>query len=194
MTDKQIIIDGVDVSGCIVFNNKWGTPLCDPTEDIREAVHCSDNPNCLYKKYKRKEQECEELKNTVDYLRREFKKQKQINHAISKSCENLNCKDLQQLKAENEKLKEINSTLLEYRRHAVTCQDCYEDGLEDGKTSNKELRKLKQTLIEIKEICKTNVCKHCYSNFKVDDSYCKSRKDCDCYNILQKINEVEDEN
>lgn len=106
---NKFYIDGVDVSGCIVFNNKWGTPLCNPTEDIREAIHCSDNPNCLYKKYKRKEQECEEL-------------------------------------------KEINQELLKYRKHSTTCQDCYEDGLEDGKTSNKELRKLKQTLTEIKDI------------------------------------------
>ncbi len=66
MTNKQIIIDGVDVSGCIVFDNKWGTPLCNPTEDIREAVHCSDYPDCLFKKFKRKEQECENWKCELD--------------------------------------------------------------------------------------------------------------------------------
>ena len=60
-TDK-FYVDGVDVSGCIVFNNKWGTPLCNPLEDIRTATHCDEYPDCLYKKYKRKEQECEGLK------------------------------------------------------------------------------------------------------------------------------------
>ena len=51
-------------------------------------------------------------------------------------------------------------------------------------------RKYEQALVEIKEICKTNVCKHCHSKLKVDDNYCKNIKDCDCYNILQKISEV----
>jgi len=65
-TDK-FYIDGVDVSGCLVFNNKWGTPLCNPTEDIREAICCEDNPNCLYKKYKRKEQECDNLQGEISH-------------------------------------------------------------------------------------------------------------------------------
>ena len=51
--------------------------------------------------------ENEELKNTVDYLRREFKKIKWTNKAISKQCENLNCKDLQKLKQTLTEIKEI---------------------------------------------------------------------------------------
>lgn len=62
-------------------------------------------------------------------------------------------------------------------------------------TSNRLLieknNKLKQNLTEIKEICKTNVCKHCHSKFKVDDNYCKNIENCDCYKILQKISECE---
>lgn len=57
-----------------------------------------------------------------------------------------------------------------------------------------QLDQLKQTLIEIKEICKTNVCKHCHSKLKVDDNYCKNTRNCDCYNILQKISECEVKN
>ena len=106
MTDKQVMIDGVDVSGCECYNpNIKMDCLLYPLQ----SDACKNNPNCYYKQLARKEQKCKEL-------------------------------------------KEINSTLLEYRRHAVTCQECYEDDLEDGKTSNKELRKLKQTLTEIKEI------------------------------------------
>ena len=56
------------------------------------------------------------LKNKIDYLRSEFRKQKQINQAISRSCENLNCKDLQKFKralAEVKKIAEENGELLQ---------------------------------------------------------------------------------
>ena len=61
MTDKQIIIDGVDVSGCENALQGKHTILCASSED---RALCDANKNCLYKKYKRKEQECEELKQT----------------------------------------------------------------------------------------------------------------------------------
>ena len=174
MTDKQIMIDGVDVSGCECYN---------PNIKMNCILHplqsdaCKNNPNCCYKQLARKEQECKEL-------------------------------------------KEINSTLLEYHRHAVTCQECYEDGLEDGKTSNKELRKLKQTLTDIKEIAepyKMPIKKICGNCKKYDDCHACCYKDINCYkytsadtnaceeftysdefvpnilanNILQKISECE---
>ena len=62
MTDKQIIIGGVDVSGCIYYDN--GKCLND------EMVQCSckNVAVCYYKEYKRKEQECERLKETFDGL------------------------------------------------------------------------------------------------------------------------------
>ena len=147
MTNKQIITDGVDVSGCIVFNNKYRTALCNHTDDIREAIHCNDSPNCLYKKFKRKEQECEELKEQLTILDDE---------AVVVEITIKQFEEYKKLKAENEELKEINQELLKYRKHSTTCQECYEDGLEDGKTSNKELRKLRKTLAEIKEIAEKN--------------------------------------
>jgi hypothetical protein len=58
MTDKQIIIDGCNVSGCDELHiNKANTIICDITGYL-----CEDRPNCYYKQLKRKEQECEELK------------------------------------------------------------------------------------------------------------------------------------
>ena len=74
MTDKkEIITDGVDVSGCEYYNKddktcrevngKYDTDIC-------EFDKCK-NSNCYYKQLKRKEQECEELKTEV-------KKQKEI--------------------------------------------------------------------------------------------------------------------
>lgn len=70
MTDKQIIIDGVDVSGCDFLAKKddycsysgvtyayKGQCMCSDEE------MCKEHPKCFYKKVlkqlKRKEQECE---------------------------------------------------------------------------------------------------------------------------------------
>ena len=101
----KTIIDGVDVSGCCFYNSNG--ECC--TSRVWEG-YCKDCRKCMYKleqQLKRKEQECEELKNTVDYLRREFKNIKWTNKAISKQCENLNCKDLQKLKQTLTEIKKI---------------------------------------------------------------------------------------
>ena len=74
MTDKQIIIDGVDVSRCEKQGETIAGITCGNGERIRLANEiitkhklCKDNPNCVYKQLKVKEQECEELKKTVMY-------------------------------------------------------------------------------------------------------------------------------
>lgn len=62
MTDKEIIINGMDVSecehyedlNCFAYRDSCGYPL-----------DCKDNPSCYYKQLKRKEQECEELKKII---------------------------------------------------------------------------------------------------------------------------------
>ena len=51
--DKQIIIDGVDVSGC--ENLMQGIVPFGCMED-RKTCSCMNNPNCIHKKFKRKEQ------------------------------------------------------------------------------------------------------------------------------------------
>ena len=53
MTDKQIIIDGCDVSGCVYRAEE---------KCILKDDECHFFPNCDHKQLKRKEQECEELK------------------------------------------------------------------------------------------------------------------------------------
>lgn len=65
MTDKQIIIDGVDVRGCKNFS----CGICEEENKIPRTINhftadCRMYPNCNYKQLKRKEQECEELKKT----------------------------------------------------------------------------------------------------------------------------------
>lgn len=62
--DKQIIIDGVDVSECKKLMQGIVPFGC--MED-RKTCGCKYNPNCHYKQLKRKEQECEELKKTIMY-------------------------------------------------------------------------------------------------------------------------------
>ena len=64
--DKQMIIDGVDVSGCKCFYINASHP------ELQECINpyckdlCKNNPNCYYKQLIRKEQECNQLK--VKYL------------------------------------------------------------------------------------------------------------------------------
>ena len=86
MTDKQIIIDGVDVSGC--ENLMQGIVPFGCMED-RKTCSCMNNPNCLYKQLQRKEQEYEAYK-------MEAEEGKEINA---------------ELKAENEELKNLNTRL-----------------------------------------------------------------------------------
>ena len=66
MTDKQIIIDGVNVSECNEFVNECDCYLTQEHDYRSETPYtydkCSEFPNCYYKQLKRKEQECEELK------------------------------------------------------------------------------------------------------------------------------------
>ena len=74
MDNKQIIIDGVDVSGCghyedlncFAYRDSCGYPL-----------DCKDNPSCYYKQLKRKEQECEELRQYHNKCCIEFENEKQ---------------------------------------------------------------------------------------------------------------------
>ena len=174
MTDKQIIIDGVDVSGCRFYSEKLSTMkgtgfisvaksngFC--THNIRglddsscydahiEYAKCKNN-NCYYKQLKRKEQECEELKDELLTTKCMVTTQGMQYGRLYEQ--------LDQLKAENEELKNFHINL-------VGVKEC----------EIKELLKLKQTLAEIKEIAEEKA--------KVNDWL--------ALEILQKINEVEDE-
>ena len=67
MTDKQIIIDGVDVSKCEYWS---GSELgyCNIGLWANDGTHiCECEIDCLYKQLKRKEKECEELKKAEEY-------------------------------------------------------------------------------------------------------------------------------
>lgn len=62
MTDKeQMIVDGVNVSGCKFFNDITESYYC-------FGIPCKDRPNCYYKQLARKTQECKELKEEISKL------------------------------------------------------------------------------------------------------------------------------
>lgn len=73
MTNKEpIIIDGIDVSGCVFLDIVNGRILCNCCnsspigESLCPSIYCLENPNCYYKQLARKTQEYEKLKSQVD--------------------------------------------------------------------------------------------------------------------------------
>ena len=100
MTDKQIIIDGVDVSGCECYNpNIKMDCLLHPLQ----SDACKNNPNCYYKQLKRAENQCEDMfvKHTdleMKYKQKEqecerledkLKKIAEFRHSYCMDCEDL---------------------------------------------------------------------------------------------------------
>ena len=186
MTDKQIIIDGVNVSGCEKQGETIAGITCGNGERIRLANEiitkhklCKDNPNCVYKQLKAKEQECEELKEKV-------KKYGEINEQETK--------DYAELKAENEELKKIineaKNSNLDLKSFLV--------GEEIQNEYEQQLDQLKQTLAEIKEIAEVEIeCKtYEIENDCFNETRCKALNEHIDFTkqILQKISKCEVEN
>lgn len=111
MTDKQIIIDGIDVSGCVCFAH-YHTVANDAGMILFEIENsctpkqkpCEDIKSCIFKKLtkqlKRKEKECAELEQQYKDLQEDL-----LNCTACRTTATLK-KQLDQLKAENEILKE----------------------------------------------------------------------------------------
>ena len=68
MTDKHIIIDGVDVSECNAMCTYNILGIEDKHCCYKFHEYCSAIPNCCFKQLKRKEQEYEELKSDLTDL------------------------------------------------------------------------------------------------------------------------------
>ena len=116
MTDKQIIINGCDVSGCDFLAQKddycsysgvtyayKGQCMCSDEE------MCKEHPKCFYKKVlkqlKRKEQECEELRTERKNLKWDLENNIQVkNHAME---------EINQLKQTLAEIKEIATCCIE---------------------------------------------------------------------------------
>lgn len=66
MTNKeQIIIDGVDVSGCIHYKNQSCIADYLLTDQDFSKAKCAYSPNCYYKQLQRKEQECDRYRKAL---------------------------------------------------------------------------------------------------------------------------------
>ena len=111
MTDKQIIIDGVDVSECGHYH--YGKCEIDYDEWNNEIIRyneCQNNPNCYFKQLKRKEQECEELKKELQAQRAFTRHEQKLIYcaAYDETCKTGNdCKQEKCIFKDNIKLKQI---------------------------------------------------------------------------------------
>lgn len=131
MTDKQIIIDGVDVSGCKHFENADQEMCC-------ELTCCGGcrGIDCYYKQLKRKEQrivklnktieakeqECEELKKQYNCYacgtcngKEDYRNLERHHIGLRKSFDELH-KQLDQLKEQNDELKKVNNHIENNRK------------------------------------------------------------------------------
>ena len=142
MTDKEIIIDGVNVAGCEHFWNigdAEGLKICKINFDnnyfsngIPCGERCSKHPNCYYKQLQRKEQECEEYKaQAKKYLADYFE-------------ENKKCKELKKYKDVVNKLAGLQIIL--------TNKDKMPELYENAK--DLKIDSYKQALEKIEEIAK----------------------------------------
>lgn len=131
---KEIIIDGVDVSGCESFCRG----IC-CQEGFGASASCKLFSDCLYKQLKRKEQECEELKKSVEHWQMEHKEAKAKGEWTYALATKRLGQQLDQLKAELEQEQALKETYLA----------CYKAKHEDIES---ELFKLRQTLQDVREM------------------------------------------
>ena len=171
MTDKQIIIDGVDVAKCRCFTSEW---------DFNNCGHICKGTECKYKRlwYKKqlqaKEQECEKIKNWVKGMMFYTDCSNWFERFTTafEDWKNDLISQLDQLKGENVGVLKQ----LEFVRTLNTVQEA-------------EIRKLTKTLAEIKEFIQSDYCTEIAScEFCAEAGNCLNRK------ILQKISECELEN
>ena len=169
MIDKQIIIDGVDVSGCEWFGqiDLDINVICTSNSPKKCNTYCKDIPNCYYKQLKRKEQKCEGLK-----------------------------RDLHKNFEAKNKLHLIIDRLLEasgYDTNTASAED-FEDVYENMRYEKQQLEQFGQTLTDIKEMLKDICMEECSFDWnKTSKKHCG---DCDCRygQILQKISKSEVDN
>lgn len=79
MTDKEIIINGVDVSKCykLIVNQLYGY-ACSCEEGTHIISSCKNRHNCYYKQLARKTQECEELHTELKFKVEYIQEQREV--------------------------------------------------------------------------------------------------------------------
>ena len=121
MTDKQIIIDGVDISKCKYYDevfNYCNQPYLGEDgllKNIKNPKRCDCSPNCYFKQLKRKEQKLSNICKTFD-----------IEYVIDKETGSLigRCNKLNKKQQECEKYKQAFDAIEEFANRA--CDACKE--------------------------------------------------------------------
>lgn len=195
MTDKQIIIDGIDVSECIYFKMNNKMPMCRACNSGIGSPYCEYHKDCYYKQLKRKEQECDELKaelkNFQDMAKKGLDEFKDVGGCWGCGLQlqlNQDIQDIKQLKAENDELKE---KVKELRQGWINCDNGRNLQEANSEFRQRVINRYKQALMEIEEIAE-NMNNECfYNDFDCED--CDMKNGCTYFNkkqILQKIGEV----
>lgn len=98
MTDKQIIIDGVDVSECEYYDKNKQLLTC-----VCEKYPCSECHDCYYKQLKHKEQE---LQGAMDnYVQLDLQRVKEYNELVDLyKAKEQECKNYKQALEDIEKI------------------------------------------------------------------------------------------
>ena len=165
MIDKQII-DGVDVSGCELYRNDNGVFAPDGTAERTELCYltndyCGNSPNCSYKNWKRKEQECERLKQgyaeltdiVSPYMDDFTGYNEELGGFDIVLCVKQLLKQLNQLKVENDDLKKIineaKNSKLDLKSFLVgeAVQNEYEQQLDQLEAELEQEKALKETYL-----------------------------------------------
>ena len=197
MTDKQIIIDGVDVSGCINYRPSVDTTQVSYTNACSIGIwqrwysnlepscimscSCKDNPNCHYKQLKRKEKSEEKLVKQIqticDFINNRPETFKSINGSVDKIITDYAERKEQECEKLRFPMKDNNYAILT------------KEEFENFNQLKKENKQLKQTLAEIKEIAENNKRSVlCFTAFEGDTIEVNNEP---MAVILQKINECE---
>lgn len=114
MTDKELLINGVNVANCEFRFRNYGCDCISSNNDIKISTassRCADNPYYYYKQLQRKEQECEELKRQ---LKNSFEEKTILNTIIDRLLFN---SGYNQCTASAEELEDVYADM-EYKREA----------------------------------------------------------------------------
>ena len=147
--DKQIIIDGVDVSECKHYCAQLETKMPYGEYEIEQdkcyysgieiITDCKGDKGCIYKQLKRKEQECEVLK-------RELNHRADTESDITSLCDKLELQN-GQLKAEKDRILKLA------KENADANEYCLQELEKENAELKAENKKLKDLLTDRKREC-----------------------------------------
>ena len=173
MTEKKsIIIDGIDVSGCIFYQANFEEDF-----DVKIKHFCSNwhnscesvnNNNCYFKQLERKKQECEQLKLQLTSL----------SYADTICALEI---DLEHKTQEYDELKNNNDILKEHSRYYKNESKRYKKEIGKLKAENEILKKKLEQIRDIAEPYKMTIKKICKNCEKYDSCHACCYKDISCY-------------